>query len=202
MKQLSLRVIIAIATFALGVALADLMLYTRRISLEPITAPTDCAITYDPAVVHKLRRPDDEWLYEAFQERPLYAMPDCVDEAYSLTWIPSFHPPVVVRVWRSGSEAFIVAKELESKWRLDFEKIRQTNSRALTHAEWREIKRLLNQVSYWELSDTVDEILPNDGAMWILEGLLSKQYHWVRRRVPNQQFAEICKHIMRLSGLE
>jgi hypothetical protein len=201
MKQISLRAMIGITSFALGVALANLMISMRPGS-ESRTSATHCVIIYDRTVVQKLRRPDDLWLYEAFQERPLNAMPDCVNEAYSLTWIPSFHPPVVVRVWRSGSEAFIVAKELDSSWRMEFGSIKQTNSRSLTPAEWRYFIRMLNQASYWELPETADEILPNDGAMWIVEGLTSKRYHWVRRRVPNQQFAEICKHMIELSGLE
>jgi hypothetical protein len=201
-KQISLRAMIGIVSFALGVALANLMISMRAGSIKSTTSASDCAITYDPTVVQKLRRPDDAWLFEAFQERPLYAMPDCIVEAYSLTWIPSFQPPVVVRVWRSGGEVFIVAKELDSKWRMEIGSIKQTNSRSLTFAEWRDFTRLLDQASYWELPETADEILPNDGAMWIVEGLSSKHYHWVRRRVPDQQFAEICKHIMKLSGLE
>ena len=96
----------------------------------------------------------------------------------------------------------MVAKELDSKWRMEFDSIKQTNSRSLTLAEWRDFTRLLDQASYWELPETADEILPTDGAMWIVEGLSSKQYHWVRRRVPDQQFAEICKHIIKLSGLD
>ena len=32
--------------------------------------------------------------------------------------------------------------------------------------------------------------------------LRAKEYHWVRRRVPSEQYAEICKHLIRLSGCE
>jgi hypothetical protein len=141
-------------------------------------------------------------LFRAFQELPVYALPDCVEEAYSLTWIPSSHAPVFVRVWRTGDQAFIVAKALDSKGWSKFGNVRESNSRPLTKFEWRDFSDLLRRASYWELPETVDEIVPQDGAVWLVDGLRSKQYHWARRRVPKAQYAEICKHLIRLSGLE
>ena len=59
----------------------------------------DCAPVYDATLVAKQIKPTDEpKLYSSFEEPPLYAMPACIDEAYGLTWIPSFHAPVMVRV--------------------------------------------------------------------------------------------------------
>lgn len=141
-------------------------------------------------------------MYRAFQELPLYTMPDCVDEAYSLTWIPSFHEPVLVRVWRSGDQAFLVAKRLDSKGPSGFGKLKEANVRPLTNFEWRDLTETLKRNSYWELSSTTPEIIPNDGAVWLFDGLRSKQFHEVIRWVPNESYAEICKHLIRLSGLE
>ena len=87
---------------------------------------------YDNVVTKNLRENDDPQLFSAFQELPLYTMPDCVDEAYSLTWIPSFHEPVLVRVWRSGDRAFMVAKRLDNKGWSRFGKVSESNSRPLT----------------------------------------------------------------------
>jgi hypothetical protein len=163
----------------------------------------DCVPRYDKNVIAKsLREIDDPQFFSAFQELPLYAMPDCVDEAYSLTWIPSFHEPVLVRVWRSGDRAFIVAKKLDTRGWSRFGKVNEEHSRALTKFEWRDFTDLLNQKSYWELSPTANEMSPYDGAVWLIDGLRSKQFHSVRRRIPNEDYAEICQHLIRLSGLE
>jgi len=92
------------------------------------------------------------------------------------------------------------AKQLDSRdWRNGC--VKDTNARALTVAEWRELVTLLNRNSFWNLPSTIDEVLPNDGAAWLFDGLRAKEYHWVRRRVPNEQFADIAKHFIRLSGL-
>lgn len=167
------------------------------------TPSSDCAPRYDENVIARnLREIDDPELFRAFQELPLYALPDCVDEAYSLTWIPSFDEPVLVRVWRSGDRAFLVAKSLDTKGPSGLGKVREANVRPLTNFEWRDLTETLKRNSYWELSSTTTEILPTDGAVWLIDGLRSRKFHWVSRRVPNESYAEICKHLIRLSGLE
>lgn len=163
---------------------------------------TDCAPVYDATLLARQIKPTDEpKLYASFEELPLYAMPACIDEAYGLTWIPSFNAPVMVRVWRTGDRYFMRAKQLDSRdWRNGC--VKDTNARALTVAEWRDLLTLLNRNSFWNLPSTIDEVLPNDGAAWLVDGMQAKKYHWVRRRVPNEQFAEIAKHFIRLSGLQ
>jgi hypothetical protein len=202
MKRILIRVSIAVIAFALGIVSAAVWI-KRPSTISTPTPTVDCTPRYDESVVAKsLRENDDPQLFSAFQELPLYAMPDCVDEAYSLTWIPSFDEPVLVRVWRSGERSFMVGKRLDTNGWSKFGKVKEANSRALTRFEWREFTDLLNRKSYWELSSTVAEITPQDGAVWLLDGFRSKQFHWVRRRVPNEDYAEICKHLIRLSGLE
>jgi hypothetical protein len=202
MRRILLRVSIAVVAFALGIISATITIKRPNTSSAPTTAG-DCVPRYDENVIaQSLREIDDPQLFSAFRELPLYAMPDCVDEAYSLTWIPAFHEPVLVRVWRSGDRAFIVAKRLDTRgWSL-LGKVNEENSRGLTRFEWRDFTDLLNRKSYWELPSTVNETIPHDGAVWLIDGLRSKQFHWVTRRVPNEDYAEICKHLIRLSGLE
>ncbi len=201
MKRILIRAIIAVIAFTLGIVSAAT--WIKRPSTTSTPTPTgDCTPRYESVVTKNLRENDDPQLFSAFQELPLYAMPDCVDEAYSLTWIPSFHEPVLVRVWRSGDRAFMVAKQLDTKGWSRFGKVNEANSRSLTRFEWRDFTDLLNRKSYWELPSTAEEIVPQDGAVWLIDGFRSKQFHWVRRRVPSEDYAEICKHLIRLSGLE
>ena len=116
MKRISLLFATALITFALGILSATIWISKRKPVVAQPTSSNACTPVYDPSVVAKsVREDDDPQFFAAFQELPLYAMPDCVDEAYSLTWIPSFHAPVLVRVWRSGNRFFMVAKELDTK---------------------------------------------------------------------------------------
>ena len=193
-----------LAAVAFGLGVASTAIWSWRSSSTPEATPSaDCAPRYDENVVAKnIRENDDPELFRAFQELPLYALPDCVDEAYSLTWIPSFDTPVLVRVWRSGDQAFMVAKRLDTKGWSKFGKVTETNSRALTSFEWRDLTDLLNRKSYWEMAPKANETDPQDGAVWLIDGLRSRKFHGVRRRAPDQGYAEISKHLIRLSGLE
>ena len=100
----------------------------------------------------------------------------------------------------SGIEASAASNQSRDDWRNGG--VKDTNARALTVAEWRDLLTLLNHDSFWNLPSTIDEVMPNDGAAWLVDGVRAKEYHWVRRRVPNEQFAEIAKHFIRLSGLQ
>ena len=204
MKRVLIRACIAVVAFLLGLASASIWTSRRSTNVATSTLSKDCAPQYDAnLLVKQIRENDDPDLFRAFEELPLYELPDCVDEAYSLTWIPSFHAPVFVRVWRSGDQSFIVAKSLDSNGWSKFGKVKDSNSRPLTKFEWRDLTNLLSRASYWELPETANEIVPQDGAVWLVDGLRSRQqYHWTRRQIPKEQYAEICKHLITLSGLE
>ena len=190
MKRISLFLVLALAFVG-----------CHRVT-NTATQTNECAPMYDAGLVAKQIKADDEpRLYASFEEPPLYALPSCIDEAYGITWIPSFHAPVMMRVWRTGDRYFMRAKQLDGRdWRNGC--VKDTNARALTMAEWDELVRLLNRNSFWTLPSTIDEVLPNDGAAWLVDGVRAKEYHWVRRRVPNEQFAEIAKRFIQLSGLQ
>src|ERR1041384_2447995 len=203
MKRIFFLALTALVSFAVGIASATIWISKRGPTVPPVASLNNSTPVYDAKFVsQRINENDDSQLFAAFQEPPLYAMPDCVDEAYSLTWIPSFHPPVLVQIWRAGNRSFMVAKELDTKGWSKFGSINETNSRALTQFEWRDFTDLLNRASFWDLPSTVNETPPQDGAVWLVDGLRAKQYHGVRRRVPNEQFGDISKHLIRLSGLE
>ena len=203
MKRIFFLALTALVSFAVGIASATIWISKRGPTVPPVASLNNSTPVYDAKFVsQRINENDDSQLFAAFQEPPLYAMPDCVDEAYSLTWIPSFHPPVLVQIWRAGNRSFMVAKELDTKGWSKFGSVKETNSRALTQFEWRDFTDLLNRASFWDLPSTINETLPQDGAVWLVDGLRAKQYHRVRRRVPNEQFGDISKHLIRLSGLE
>ena len=202
MNRFLIRAAVACTTFVLGVACTGIWI-TKPPSV-PIAnkLPKKCEPFYDANVVQEaIAENDDPDWFRAFQELPLYAMPACVDEAYSLAWIPSFHEPVLVRVWRVGDESFLTAKKLDSKG-YRFGSLKESYARSLTKAEWRDITDRLIRANFWQLSETTNDPVPNDGAVWFLDGWNSRQYHWVSRRIPKDQYAEICKRLIQLSGLE
>src|SRR6476620_11400553 len=102
MNRFLIRVAMACATFVLGVACAGMFAPKLRSCVIDLTdhqqsapatrtASHTCEPVYDARRVKELTRehdysdfpkPDDRDLFRAFQELPINAMPDCVDEAY------------------------------------------------------------------------------------------------------------------------
>lgn len=202
MKRFLIGAMVAGTTFFLGVSFAGIRITKPHAVPITQTIPKKCTPVYDAELVkHASAANDLPHLYDAFQELPLYAMPHCVDEVYSLTWIPSFHEPVLVRVWRAEDESFVIAKKLDSIG-YRFGGIKETYSRSLTTAEWRDITNRFTRANYWGLSQTTNDPVPHDGAVWLLGGWKARQYHWVGRHVPTDEYSEICKRLIQLSGLE
>jgi hypothetical protein len=201
MKHLALRLTIALLTFLIGIAVASVWIIKQR---QPVVKQsTDCIPRYDPNIAAKWLRADfDPKVFAAFKEMPLETLPACVDESYRLIWFPTFHSPVVVRVWRSGDKYFVVSKQLSGRGGYEIGNLKIEQTRPLSESEWQEFMSVINQASYWELPSTVNELPPNDGATWIVEGIRHRQYHWVRRLTPLDGYTVLCKHMIKLSGLE
>jgi hypothetical protein len=74
----------------------------------------DCIPKYSPVSSAATK---ESWstILDRFQGMPFEELPLCVDESYRLIWIPTFHTPVSVRIWRSGEKQFLVAKRLDGR---------------------------------------------------------------------------------------
>jgi hypothetical protein len=201
-----LPILVALASLGIGVV-STIFIYNRRarnpqVIISKGCIPSDCAVSYDADLVaQRIKENDDPEFFAAFQELPLYAMPACVEEAYSLEWLPAFNGPVTVRVWSSQNRYFMVAKVLDSKGWSKFGKVAATNARELTSFEWRSFTDLLMWNSFWQTPSTVNETSPNDGAVWLLNGWRRNEYHWVRRRVPDDRISGPSHYLIQLSGL-
>ena len=133
---------------------------------------------------------------------PLEELPLCVDESYRLIWIPTFHPPVSVRIWRSGEKQFLVTKQLDGRGGYGMGQLAFQDLRSLSDDESKEFMRLLGQSGYWDLPSHDDSLPPQDGATWIIEGIRNRKQHQVNRHSPSSEFREACVYLVKLSGLK
>lgn len=138
----------------------------------------------------------------AFREMPLESLPSCVEESYRLMWVPTFHPPVVVRIWRSGEKYFMAAKQLDGRGGYEIGKLSVEQTRSLTNDEWMNFVTSLYQAGFWDIPSNINEPVPQDGAAWVMEGIKGKQYHSIKRRNPQGEYADLIKYLIKLSGLK
>jgi hypothetical protein len=145
---------------------------------------------------------------EAMGEPSLSSMAE-QDEVYRFLYMPAFHHPITIRVWRSGEEKNLVFKELDYIENDLPGKVIAQENRRITADEWNEFTNLLQEASYWQLP-IEGELTGVDGARWILEGKKDEQYHVVDRWSPapmydelmpeGGSYREVCLYLMKLSG--
>lgn len=202
MKRVTLRFAIALLTFFIGSAAATFWIVRRNYPAQTVKAIPDCIPSYSPEVYTGQDKTWGKDVLARFNEISLGNLPPCVDESYRLIWLPTFHPPVAVRVWRSGEKYFLVAKQLDGRGGYGMGNLSIQRTRSLTESEWMDFLNHIYPASFWELPSTIDEPLPNDGAVWVVEGVRNKQYHSVKRVNPQEQFADLIKYLIKMSGLE
>lgn len=201
MKRITLRLAIAILTFVIGVAVAALWTVRHYSSNNLAQREANCVPKYSP---NSYSADETGWnrILDRFQEMPLEELPACVDESYRLIWIPSFHSPISVRIWRAGEKQFLVTKQLDGKGGYGMGHLALEELQSLSDDEWNEFMRLLRQSGYWDLPSVDDSPPPNDGATWVIEGVHDRKQHQVNRHSPSAEFRTACLYLVKLSGLK
>lgn len=203
MKRLSLRLTIALATFSIGVGIVAFWLLNRPLPTVdlPQSSP-ECASEFNAETTSDLGSAWRTKLLARFRELPLKESPAKVDETYRLIWIPTFHKPTVIRVWRSGESYFIVTKRLNRKSDLTIGNLKIDQTHSLTAEQWHSFINVINQSCFWNAHSNIKEPIINDGASWTFEGLSNGQYHFVDRIIPSEQMGEIFKNLFKLTSVE
>jgi len=103
------------------------------------------------------------------------------DNGIRLVWVRAFHAPILIRLDHLPGRLRIRWK----KWRVGFEGSTpvDTGSQAVDSTVWAAATAQLAASAFWSAprEDSVSTAGVNDGAIWILEAVLSSQYHRVER---------------------
>lgn len=209
MKKISLRFFLASLTFAIGLLFTSFLLLNQKLPDVPIPESQKLRnsnfIAYSQ-ISKSQQKYWDEVLLSRFNESPLLVLADSSDELYRFMLIPTFHAPVVIRIWRSKNEYFITTKKTNGEGGFGmkkFGKLSFNKTRTLTEAEWNVFLNLINEAMFWDMpySDKNDDPVL-DGASWIIEGYSNKNHHTVDRITPSKEFGKACVYLLKLSGLE
>jgi hypothetical protein len=229
MKRLTLRLLISLTTFALGVMVTVLYLTRPAPSdfIPPVvmhespsaSAPPSCfpglslevdklnASSYFPPGVFYPQPQQEKFIVEwytkhlsAMGETSLLSQSNSQAESYRFLWLRSFHHPVAVRIWRSGDGQFLNVKQMSGTGGYEPGNLISDETRPLTQTEWDEFIRLSGRACYWQLPTENNE-MGKDGAQWILEGRRERRYHVVERWSPGGgDFREACLYLLMLSN--
>ena len=203
MKQFSLRLIIALATLAIGVnSVLFLVLRNPLPTTDLPQYPPECASETDAEIARNF---DLDWNWEFltnFQEIPLKEY-EKADETYRLLWVPTFDPPTVIRIWRAGDDHFITVKRLSRNQKnLKVGKLIVNETRSLTANQWNNFAGLLDSGCFWSVPPSIEELPVPDGASWTFEAKMNGDYRLVDRTLPSDYMKKIFRNLFKLTDIE
>lgn len=159
----------------------------------------ECVAVYQP---HLDADAKDEWtgILGRFSEMPMQDLPACEEESYRVVWIPAFHNPISVRIWRTGDRFYGTSRRLSGRGGYEWGTLAMEDTRALTDEEWLEATRLIRAAGIWGRPVAEPDELPNDGALWVIEGRADGQSRVFFRRGADLTLREACRYLVNLSG--
>jgi hypothetical protein len=192
-----------------GVAALLRELRTVQISRRPRTLKYFPNRLIDPGGDDFLADWYSEDLY-AMKEPSLWALSreDRKAVAYRFLWLPSFRPPLAVRVVPSGDGAVLDAIRLDGPNGYRGAKPVSRRNVKLTRDQWAELRRRIDDARFWSLPSELWTYGIADGAGYVVEGIKAGRYHVVNANTnPNpddryRRYKALCEEMVRLSGLE
>lgn len=230
MRKITLRFVIALLTFAIGLTITTLWLIRRAPKVENPAKPV-CQWSASSERVSSNRFANDFYFpvgafspdevrekgFVKFYSNALAAMDEPAlaslkqgnIEVYRFLWLRSFHPAVVVRIWKSGDERCLSVKQFDGlgEYADDGYVFPKTFSANVTHpiteVEWKHFIELLGRANFWAMPTVDGEPLGMDGASWVFEAVRDGQYHLVDRQSPmSGEYREACVYLLEISGLK
>jgi hypothetical protein len=116
-------------------------------------------------------------------EPSLWCGPREADEEYRLTLDETWTDPRAIRASRTGSEYTLNVVVIEGPGGFTRGPVKERYSRRLTAAEWRQITTAIDELGFWRMTTTLDNLYGNDGTVWTIEARRDGRYHYVGRWV-------------------
>ena len=224
MSRVSLRLLVALITFTLGIVATAVWLTRKVPELQaPAVTKSQCfpgkadkidavrvvADRYFPdGVFYKDEKRDrfvSGWYsrnLRMMNEAPLLTSHHDHDRSYRFLWLRSFHPSVVVRLWANGEKYMLSVKELSLRDQNKPNQLLTDQTRILSNDEWAGFVKQLDETCFWEIPTTTNDPIAMDGARWVLEGIQQGYYHIATRQSPDSgSYRELCLYMLKLSAL-
>ncbi len=143
-------------------------------------------------------------------EPPLWkpVMDPHAPDVFRLIWLPSFDPPVAVRVVKTGGSVMLYAEILKGRPTIRLGEIGMKKQAKLNAADWAQLQVHLERAQFWKMPTHPPKPEPGDGVAvdgdeLICEGVAGSKYHIVNRaNVDDPNYNKLCWYVLSLSGLD
>jgi hypothetical protein len=233
MRKIPVGFLVSLIAFIFGTGIVIVWLFYQTSSFADIAPPAlindDCAESRNfPGLSRKIselkkgksgylpkdnfsggwEKLDDfinDWYGEhlrAMGEKSFLDVSDENIETYRFLWLRSFHHPIFVRIEREENKIKLFTKELGGAGGYRPGKVLRSNKINLEKEEFCRFLNLLEDANFWKMP-TKHDVLGEDGAQWILEGVKKGRYHIMDRWSPEKgEYREACVYLLKLSGYD
>ncbi len=210
-----MRIVTILAAFLIGTASVFWLLYSEIPKSSPLSRD-ELTISDSKEIAerkikenYQKQRLEDKKKFKIFwngkflknyKENSLEDTFQNIDETYRFVWVPSFHSPILIRIWKSNNKRFLVAK-IGLGEGFDAIKVSTEKSKNVTEEEWSKFIELFEQTSFWDIT-TTDEEPMIDGAFYSFEGNRNNKFHEVHMGVPSEGFRKLGAYLIKLAELK
>ena len=102
-------------------------------------------------------------------------------EIYRVTWLRTFHKPIVFQIEKDKSNVIFHYKISDGAGGYEFGKIIADTTFIIDIKNWSEFKELVSECDFWNLKTKSENLGGHDGSEVIMEGHHKNGYHMVYR---------------------
>ncbi len=122
---------------------------------------------------------------------------------YHLSWLPTFHHPVFVRIERTGEGARLHAKVLDGKGGYEPGQVAIERRLALGAEQRDRLDWLIEQAAFWEPpTRRKEDMMVLDGDHIILAGVKGGKYHVVYQEILDPPYETLCHYMLELTNID
>jgi len=157
----------------------------------------------------------EDWITK-MEETSIYKSCSENKDVYRLSWLPSFDPPIAIRVAKRDTGIELIGKQMtEAPYDNPSASDYQFKKKSLQLQEWSRLKNFIKEIDFWNLPTVLDrytvlndstlsfDMPGNDGAQWLIEGCRSGNYHITDRwsgEVP-ENYKALFRYFINLSEI-
>jgi hypothetical protein len=121
-------------------------------------------------------------------------------EIFRLTFEPSFHDDICIRVEKNDDKVILYWKISRKKYGSRVG-IKKQGKKEIPLTTWQYYMQLLDDFDFMNLTNRTDNVISGDGASWFLEYKTNAIYKALYRKIPNRNIEILCQYLLELSGV-
>lgn len=122
-------------------------------------------------------------------------------EIFRFTWLRTFHNPICLRLEKTNESHMLYWKLMDGAGGYDYGKLKTSESKKISNAEWNLFNDLFNAIKISELPNRSYYPM-TDGASWTIEYRTPDLFKAHDTNIPSEKIIDCCKYLLKLTNVK